>query len=431
VFESSHQPSDQSPDDRSGRPVSDGELGAELDDVWAAQSALAAREASLLGELDARGALGDAGAAVVRRTGLGRHQARVRVTVARHLRHLHEARSALAEGAISVDHARLMAQVADQSSQRRAQVAGDEALIVQAAVGRSADRFRAWLDQWEIDRDRTDGVDGDDRRRARRKVTRRLGADGMRRTEAELPADHHATVWNELRRLAQQHRADPDTTAPQRHADALVEMARRSRGADPHAAHRARTAVTVVMTLDQLLNGLDAEGHPQLSDGTAITAAHARRLACEADIIPVVLGTHSAPLDVGRRARLATFEQRMALRARHSTCMVEGCDVPFDDCEIHHLVPWEHGGHTDLTNLGPVCAHDHALIHQGHLGITRTDRGAIPYTPTGTKPIWSKPHTKTWMPAEVTAQLDRLPRPQNRTAPPHTDHTRARAPTHC
>ena len=89
--------------------------------------------------------------------------------------------------------------------------------------------------------------------------------------------------------------------------------------------------------------------------------------------------------------------------------------------EVHHLVPWEHGGHTDLANLGPVCGHDHALIHLGRLGIARTERGAITYTPTGTKPTWSKPHTKGWMPTDITAQLDHLQRQ-------HTHHTRARAP---
>ena len=80
-----------------------------------------------------------------------------------------------------------------------------------------------------------------------------------------------------------------------------------------------------------------------------------RQLACDAEIIPIVLNSHGEALDVGRAARLATPAQRQALRAMHRTCMYPTCTVPFDDCRIHHIVPWEQGGTTDLDNLGPLC----------------------------------------------------------------------------
>jgi hypothetical protein len=74
-------------------------------------------------------------------------------------------------------------------------------------------------------------------------------------------------------------------------------------------------------------------------------------------------------LNLGRTTRLANRAQRRALQAVHPTCMVDGCEVPFHRCEIHHIVWWRNGGSTDLANLGPVCDHHHDEVHQGHLDL--------------------------------------------------------------
>ena len=76
--------------------------------------------------------------------------------------------------------------------------------------------------------------------------------------------------------------------------------------------------------------------------GDRITAAQARRLACTAKILPVVLGGDSLPLDLGRTRRLYTPAQRKALLIRDRTCRGEGCDVPGTWCEAHHLRPLAH-----------------------------------------------------------------------------------------
>jgi hypothetical protein len=76
-------------------------------------------------------------------------------------------------------------------------------------------------------------------------------------------------------------------------------------------------------------------------------------------------GTVTAPgrLDWGRARRTASRDQRDVLRALHPTCGIPGCRVPFTRCDIHHVLPWEHGGATDLANLLPVCPHHHTRIH--------------------------------------------------------------------
>ena len=91
-----------------------------------------------------------------------------------------------------------------------------------------------------------------------------------------------------------------------------------------HAAPRTSTTESVCET----------------STGEAVPVATIRRLCCDADIVPVVLDGDGVTLDVGRAKRVATREQRRALRAMYRTCAHPGCTVGFDDCDIHHVDPW-------------------------------------------------------------------------------------------
>ena len=71
----------------------------------------------------------------------------------------------------------------------------------------------------------------------------------------------------------------------------------------------------------------------------------------------------------------------------HRTCIHPDCSVPFDQCRIHHLVPWEQGGGTDLANLAPLCesGKHHHLVHKGGWSLTMTpDRVATWTRPDGT-----------------------------------------------
>ncbi|TIC87326.1 DUF222 domain-containing protein, partial [Nocardioides sp. GY 10113] len=94
-----------------------------------------------------------------------------------------------------------------------------------------------------------------------------------------------------------------------------------------------------------------------------ISAAHARRLACTAKIVPAVLGSKSEVLDLGRAHRLFTPAQRKALRLRDTTCRAEGCSVPATWCEAHHEHPWSRGGATDLKNAVLLCGFHHHRTH--------------------------------------------------------------------
>ncbi|NGN92039.1 DUF222 domain-containing protein [Nocardioides sp. KC13] len=143
-----------------------------------------------------------------------------------------------------------------------------------------------------------------------------------------------------------------------------------------HGGHG--TTVFITMTLDQLRADL---GTAALGfDGDQITAAEARRMACNADLVPLVLGTDSEILDFGRTARLAHPIQHRALRLRDRCCQAEDCDAPAAWTEAHHLKPWSEGGRTDLANMVLLCGSDHRRIHDPKYGYERLPDGRIRFT---------------------------------------------------
>ena len=144
-------------------------------------------------------------------------------------------------------------------------------------------------------------------------------------------------------------------------ADALRDLLERIDPATLPAHGGDATTVFVTMTLDQLRSEL-AVADLGL-DGEVLTAAEARRLACAAELVPVVLGGASEILDVGRKARLHTPVMRKAMRLRDHHCRAEGCTVPAAWCQAHHLDPWSRGGHTSLARGLLLCSHHHQRAH--------------------------------------------------------------------
>ncbi len=139
------------------------------------------------------------------------------------------------------------------------------------------------------------------------------------------------------------------------------------------AVRPAVVEMTIIVDLDTLVDGLHDDSVCEFGDGTPIPVGIARRLACNASILPVVLNGDGIPLDIGRTQRLANRAQRRALRTMYRTCAFHGCDISFNRCEIHHLHEWANGGPTDLRHLIPTCKHHHHLIHEGRWTLTLTD----------------------------------------------------------
>lgn len=104
-----------------------------------------------------------------------------------------------------------------------------------------------------------------------------------------------------------------------------------------------------------------------------ISHSLARLLACDADLHPIVLDNNDVPLSMGGRVRLATPGQRAAVTVRDKCCI--RCGMPARWCQVHHIVFWEDGGPTDLTNLVLLCGDCHRLVHNHGWGVKFGDDG--------------------------------------------------------
>ncbi len=165
-----------------------------------------------------------------------------------------------------------------------------------------------------------------------------------------------------------------------RRADALVDVCRQ--GVTHHATcdspGPSRHTIVVGLTHQQLLDGL---GTAAVSGGGNLPAGAARRMACDADLIPAVYGGNSELLDYGRAMRTVSAGLRRVLNTRDGGCIFTGCDRTPAACEAHHRKPWqEQRGPTKDKNLDLLCIFHHHLVHEGGWRMTiDTDKHRTPW----------------------------------------------------
>ncbi|WP_140404116.1 HNH endonuclease signature motif containing protein, partial [Nocardioides sp. XL1] len=91
-----------------------------------------------------------------------------------------------------------------------------------------------------------------------------------------------------------------------------------------------------------------------------------------------VLDGNSQPLDLGRKRRLFTDYQRIALLVRDHGCRADGCDRT-TGLHAHHKTRWTDGGPTDLANAITLCPWHHARAHDDSYRTTHHPNGTITY----------------------------------------------------
>jgi hypothetical protein len=274
--------------------------------------------------------------------------------------------SALGRGAVSAEHADVVASsVAQLDDAERRNVFERETEITQLAAENSPDAFRRKLRKLVDEVTDADRLSRDERQRAATTASlRRDDETGMHVFIAKLtPEDGNRLrrrLEHEVAALAQQprHRGLRRDQLRVRAFMGLVMGGACSSSLAP-------AEVGVMIDHQTLVSGLHESSVCEYSDGTPIPVGTARRHACEADIIPIVMGGDGQPLDVGRARRLATRAQRVALRSMYRTCAAANCDRDFDQCHVHHLDDWVSGGPTDLGNLVPLCSFHHHRAHEG------------------------------------------------------------------
>jgi len=205
--------------------------------------------------------------------------------------------------------------------------------------------------------------------------------DGRLGLEGYLEAEHRAAFRSLIDQLAAP--APPPTPSP-------TSAPRRNATPMPcwicgpaRAAHDCPTTagepphLTVTIDWDALRTSL---GIATLDYGTHISAAAARQWACDAKIIPVVMGGKAEPLDVGRAMRTVPLAIRRALVARDRGCAFPGCDRPPGMCQAHHCRHWIDNGETSVENCVLLCETHHRHVHHTGWEIL-IDHGHVEFIP--------------------------------------------------
>jgi hypothetical protein len=170
----------------------------------------------------------------------------------------------------------------------------------------------------------------------------------------------------------------------QRRGEALVALVKRAVASAEATPKNTKSQLFVTVDLETLRNGLRGAGETLAGSdsGTLLAPETVRRLACDATIIPTVLGVAGAVVDLGMDERLFTAAQAKRLWLRDGHCTYPGCDMPGQWCDAHHLVHWADGGPTDLHNAALLCERHHTIVH------TRRYEGRLVEDPDGTRVEW-------------------------------------------
>ena len=277
-------------------------------------------------------------------------------------------------GAVHLDQARVIGHAleelpSDASVHNR--VLAEQILVDQAAdhdpatLARLGHRILEAVDPDAADRHLATVLDREAREAERlRSATRFSDGHGSVFYKLRVPIADDAYLWPVLDTLAapvpEADGVRDDRAPQQRLADAFVEAFRRVSldGGLPQAGgDRPRALIT--MSLDQLKSGLGAGA--LVDTGDQLPPSAVRRLSCDAELIPMVLGTAGSVLDLGRAARCFTGSVRLAVIARDQGCIHPGCERPPRWCDVHHVIPWWRGGRTNLGNGVLLCSYHHKL----------------------------------------------------------------------
>lgn len=146
---------------------------------------------------------------------------------------------------------------------------------------------------------------------------------------------------------------------------------------DGYGNHGGVAATLMVTVGEATLRG-ECDRAGVTETGVAVSAGQLRHIACNAGILPAVIGGESEVLDLGREKRLHSPAQRRALAHRDQGCAFPGCDRPPGWCESHHITSWSDGGGTSLENGVLLCGFHHRTIHTTTWRVEVNPRDKLP-----------------------------------------------------
>lgn len=185
--------------------------------------------------------------------------------------------------------------------------------------------------------------------------------DAVPATEPPSPAERHFG-WE-----GPEVRSDARRPYGERRADALAMMAESFLENGP-ASKSPADRYQIVVHIDAMTLKEGRDGRCELEQGPTLPVETARRLSCDASVVPVVENESGEPLNVGRKTRTIPPAMRRALASRDEGCRFPGCTY-HQYVDAHHVKHWADGGETKLSNLIVLCRAHHRMVHRGEIVI--------------------------------------------------------------
>lgn len=301
----------------------------------------------------------------------------------------------LGSGAVSAGHVdAIAAATRDLDEPAAAEFVAEADTLLDEATRQSVDVFaKGCRDLARSIRSRHDAqsdVDELEQQREASKISRWVDREtGLHKTLIELDPVADREFWSAVQR--ERGRLRSRTTSRTMSWDRLTVDALLASIGPTGTRGRRMPSLVVHTDVTTLVQGRHGRTLCETDSGAPVPVATMRRLACDADIVPVVLNGDGVVLDEGRSKRLATAEQRAAIEAMQVTCSHPGCTVTIDDCRIHHLDPWSRGGLTDLNRMAPLCEPHHHLVHEGGWSFEMTPERVATWTRPDGVFHWSGP----------------------------------------
>jgi hypothetical protein len=309
---------------------------------------------------------------------------------------------ALADGEIGAEHVDALANAsAKLDDEVKEQLFGYEDELLAEAASMSPERFGRSVRERARRLERDQGLERNRRQRRDTYLSRKLnGATGMIEgrfaLHPELANQIFGAVDLEVAAMVAEGERRGDPEFAHRRVDRnrmAAEALGRLVGGGHQQSRPVEADITVIVDATTVETG-ELHNHSvcETSDGAALPPASVRRLLCNGRVSPIYVDGDGNPLAAGRTIRHANRSQRRALRAMYRTCAFGNCDVPFERCEIHHILPWQLGGSTDLANLIPACSRHHHVVHDHDLILDlQPDRTLIVSRPDGSAVFTSEP----------------------------------------
>jgi hypothetical protein len=288
------------------------------------------------------------------------------VRLARQLRSLPDTAAAFAAGTLSQPHAMAITRTVDRVGLGGGDPRVAESMLLVEANGRNPHDLLMWGRHLRHRLNPQELAEEEDEQHERSWMNLNQRWDSSYEFEGVLDAEGGTVLKRAIQGILGPRARGDERSPAQRRAAGLVAVGRHCLDSGELPARGGQKPhITITATLETL-RGDPGSPAAELDWGLPISGEALRRIACDAELTPILLGRNGDPLYVGRTRRTVTPRQRKALAERDRRCVWPDCPAKPDWCEGHHERLWVKGGLTNLDQLALLCGVHHRKHHRGY-----------------------------------------------------------------